>query len=147
MTKRRNGQAGNAIIEFALGLGVLWLLFSGVYKFGYSFYLYNKLETSVSVASEFACRQNYDTGNPSAFSNTIKNLVVYGDVNGGTKPVVPGLTTANVGVAINPVGSIPTDITITIQNYTLSAIFQSWTLNGKPRVTTVYMGKVVCATC
>jgi hypothetical protein len=138
---------GSSIVEFAVGIGVLWLLFSGVYQFGYSFYIYNKLQTNVNNAAVFATWYTYDVSNTSAFSTGLKNLVVYGSLASGTKPVVPGLTTGNVDIQINPIGGYPTDITIRIKNYQIASIFARYMLQDKPRVTTLYMGKIACSAC
>jgi Flp pilus assembly protein TadG len=138
---------GSSVLEFALAWSVLWLLFSGIWQFGYAFYVYNRLQTSTSNAAILAARLTYDTGNPSAFTNTIKNLVVYGRTTTGTKPLVPGLSTGNVNVSVNPQGGMPTDVTITIQNYSIDTIFKIYALTNKPRVTTLYMGQIVCTTC
>ena len=53
------------MVEFALGIGLLWLIFAAVYTFGYSFYIYNKLETAASDAALYGSRLTYDTGRPS----------------------------------------------------------------------------------
>ena len=58
---RSHSRHGSAVIEFALGWSVLWLLFSGVYQFGYAFYTYNSLLTSVANAAELGSKLDYDT--------------------------------------------------------------------------------------
>jgi hypothetical protein len=74
-------------------------------------------------------------------------MVVYGNTTAGTSPIVPGLSTSNVTVNVNPQGTLPTDITITINNFTIDAVFARFTFNGKPRATAVYMGQITCSTC
>ena len=145
---RTRRERGNALIEFAIGWSVLWLLFAGVWQFGYSFYVYNTLMTSVAGAAELGSKMDYDTGNPTNFSTALQNMVVYGDETAGTTPIVPGLTTSNVNVAVTlDAQSMPRDVTITIQNYTINAIFQSFTPTNKPRATTKFFGQVSCSTC
>lgn len=149
--RRGKPQRGNVLIEFALGWSVLWLLFGGLYQFGYSFFVYNQLQTAVANAAELGSKLDYDisdTGNPTRFQQTLQNMVVYGDETAGTTPIVPGLTTSNVNVLVTlDAQSIPRDITITISNYTYSAIFASFTPLNKPRATTKYFGEVICSTC
>ncbi len=140
-------ERGNALLEFALGWSVLWALFAGIYQFGYSFYVYNTVMTSVANAAEMGSKMTYDTANPSQFSTALQNMVVYGNTTAGTSPIVPGLSTANVGVSVNPAGGMPTDITITINSYTIDAVFTRFTFNGKPRATAAYMGNITCSTC
>ncbi len=114
--------------------------------------------TSAANAAELGSKLSYDVANPAAYSTSLQNLVVYGTTTAGTNPIVPNLSTSNVGVAVNPTtgpscnaGSgttpCPQDITITINSYTINAIFTNFALNGKPRVTVAYTGQVTCSTC
>lgn len=148
MSKR---ERGSAVIEFALGWTILWLIFSGLFQFGYSFYVYNVLQTAVANAAELGSRIEYDTadtGSPTNFQKTLRNMVVYSDETAGTTPIVPGLTTSNVNVVVTlDAQSIPRDVTVSISNYTISAIFSSFTPVNKPRATTKYIGEVICSTC
>jgi len=144
---KNKSERGTATLEFALGWALLWALFAGVYQFGYSFYVYNVVMTSVANAAELGSKMTYDTGNTSQFTTAVTNMVVYGDTTAGSKPLVPGLSTSNVTVSVNAKDSMPTDITISITNFTIDAFFAKFTFNGKPRATTVYLGHIVCSTC
>jgi len=146
-TNKNKSERGNALLEFALGWSILWALFAGIYQFGYSFYVYNTVLTSVANAAELGSKMTYDTASPSTFTTALQNMVVYGNTTAGTSPIVPGLATSNVTVNVNPSGSIPTDITITINSFTIDALFTKFTFNGKPRATAVYMGQISCSTC
>jgi Flp pilus assembly protein TadG len=146
-TIKNKSERGNALLEFALGWSILWVLFAGIYQFGYSFYVYNSVLTSVANAVELGSKMTYDTANTSQFSTALQNMVVYGNTTAGTSPIVPGLSTSNVTVNVNPQGTLPTDITITINNFTIDAVFARFTFNGKPRATAVYMGQITCSTC
>lgn len=143
---RNKSERGNALLEFALGFSILWAVFAGVYQFGYSFYVYNAVLTSVGNAAELASKMTYDTANPSQFTTAIQNMVVYGNTSAGTTSIVPGLGPSNVTVTASPV-AMPTNVTITINNFTIDAVFTRFTFNGKPRATTVYMGNITCSTC
>lgn len=146
--KRKKTQRGNALIEFAIGWSVLWLIFAGIYQFGYSFYIYNVLQTQVANAAELGSVLPYDTSNPSAFTTTLQNMVLYSDETAGNSPCVPGLTAANVNVnAKTDAKGTPSDVTVNIQNYTISAIFASFTPVNKPRATVKYLGDVICSGC
>jgi hypothetical protein len=63
-------------------------------------------------------------------------MVVYGNTSpaNGDQPVVPGLTTSMVNdVVINwDSGNVPTDCTVSINSYTIDAVFTTFTLSGKP---------------
>jgi Flp pilus assembly protein TadG len=146
-TIKNKSERGNALLEFALGWSILWALFAGIYQFGYTFYVYNTVLTSVANAAELGSKMTYDTASPSTYSTALKNMVVYGNTSAGTTPIVPGLATSNVNVAVNLAGTIPTDLTITINSYTIDAVFTTFTFNGKPRATAIFMGQISCSTC
>ena len=146
-TIKNKSERGNALLEFALGWSILWALFAGIYQFGYSFYVYNTVLTSVANAAELGSKMTYDTASPTTYSDALKNMVVYGSTTAGTTPIVRGLATSNVTVTVNLAGTIPSDVTITINNYTIDVVFTTFTFNGKPRATTVFMGQVSCSTC
>ena len=146
MKRHNRSERGNALLEFALGWSLLWFLFAGVYQFGFSFYVYNTVLTSVGNAAELGSKLTYDTANPGQFTTAIQNLVVYGNTTAGTTPIVPGLSTANVTVTVTPAG-MPTALTVSISNFSVDAVFTHFTFNGKPRASTAYMGQITCSTC
>ena len=144
---RRNSERGHAVLEFALGWSLLWIMFSGVYQVGYAFYVYNVLMTSVAGAAQLGARLGYDMASPSAYTTKLKNMVVYGDTTAGTTPIVPNLTTGNVNVTMSPATGTPQDVTVTISSYTINGLFTSYTLTNKPRATMLYYGQISCSTC
>ncbi len=146
-TLRNKSQSGNAILEFAIGWSLMWALFAGIYQYGYTMYVYNALMTSVSNAAQLGSKLDYDTASPNTFTTSVTNMVLYGDTTAGSHTIVPRLTASNVSVSVNPVDSMPTDITITINNFQVDAVFTTFTFNNKPRVTAVYMGHITCSTC
>ncbi len=146
-------RGGNAMLEFAIGSGVLVAAFVGTFQFGYSFLQYNNLENAVVRSAHYAALIDYHSANDtpdSAFQTAVQNMVLYGSPTAGTTPVLPGLTTSNVRVTACGVvnacpgyGSalgIPQEITVSISGYTINAIFAQNTLNGKPTVTFEYQG-------
>lgn len=144
----RRSERGNALLEFALGWWFIWLLFSGVYQIGYSYYVYNSLLTAVADAAELGSKLGYDNGSPGAYTTALKNMVVYGDEAAGATPIVPNLTTAMVTVNVTTQGSVgvPSDVTIYISGYTIDALFSKYSLTAKPRATTAYFGQFTCST-
>lgn len=149
---RRQKQGGNAILEFAIGWSVLWMLFAGVYQYGYSFYIYNRLLAAVGNAVQLGAKIDYDTCNSAAYTTTLQNMVLYADETAGTTPIVSGLTASQVNVSVTTSGSdnIPTDVTITIGSadtpYQIDGIFGKISLTGKPRATAKYYGRAYCST-
>ncbi|MBZ5601489.1 MAG: pilus assembly protein [Acidobacteriia bacterium] len=148
--KRRKRERGNAVLEFAIGWSVLWAIFGGVYQYGYSFYVYNRLMTAVSNAAQLGSKIGYDTGNSSDFTGKLQNMVLYADETAPSSPspIVSGLTASNVSVAVSTdAQGMPRDVTVSIVNYKIDGFFGSITLNNKPRATVLYFGQITCSTC
>lgn len=146
-TSHKKSERGNALLEFALGFSVLWALFAGIYQFGYTFFVYNRLMTTVTNAAALGAKLQYDTGNTSQFSSAVTNMVLYGSTSAGTSVIVPGLANSNVSVNANLLNSMPTNVTVSINNFSVNALFTTFTFNGKPSVTMPYMGQITCSTC
>ena len=146
--KQGRGERGSALVEFALSFFTVWMIFSGVYTFGYSFYVYNRLEMAVSNAALVGAGYDYDSSNPAAYTTAVRNMVLYGDVNAGTALVVPGLTAANVQVSVGKdANQVPRDVQVSISNYQLSAVFRRLTLVDKPRAVARFTGRWLCTGC
>src|SRR5579864_6660512 len=147
--RRWGNRAGSAILELALGSTILVTVFTSAFQYGYIFYQYNGLENAVANGAHYAALRPYDQqcSTPSStYSDSVKNMVVFGDPTGtNTTPVVKNLTTGNVTVTIGSVGSAgttftPTSVTVAITGYTINAVVGSFTLTGKPSVTYAYQG-------
>jgi Flp pilus assembly protein TadG len=147
--RNKKGERGHAVVELALVWSFLWLMITGVYQFGNAFFIYSRLEAAASNAAMLGSRLNYDVSDLGASLKTkVQNMAVYGNPNGGSTPLAPNLTTANVEVNIRTLGSspaVPTYVTITIKNYTITNLFHNFALPDKPRVTAAYAGNVVCS--
>jgi Flp pilus assembly protein TadG len=137
---RRNG---SAVIEFAVGAGVLLTAFGGTFEFGYTLAEYNKLETAVAQGARYASMVPYDssTATPTAgFLSSVKNMVLYGMPAAGDSAIVHGLTDANVHLNVVFANGVPSSMQVSITGYTINALFGTHTLTGKPQVTYPYQG-------
>src|SRR5260370_36280994 len=101
----RSSQHGQALLEFAVSFFLIWLMFSGLYQFGYAFYVYNNLVAGVSSAAAMGARMDYDKSAPAAAKAQLTNLVIYGTTIAGSHTLVPKLTAANVHVIFTPADS------------------------------------------
>ena len=134
---------GNAMIEFALGSGILVLAFVGTFQFGYTFLQYNSLENAIARGARYASLVPYDsttTTPTAAFSSAVKNMVLYGSPTAGSSPVMPGLTATNVNLTVTFTNGVPGAMTVSISGYTINAVVATYTLTNKPRITYVYQG-------
>lgn len=142
MTNRR--RRGNVMVEFAVSFSLLFAVLAGVYQFGYSLFLYNKIQTGVRAGARYASLRTYDsaTGAPSeAFLTAVRNTVIYGNPAGGTRPAAPGLVPENIRVTVTMFRSTPEAVTIDVDNYRLNAVFGSYDLRGRPALTVPYVGR------
>lgn len=141
--RRGRKRSGTAIVEFALGSGVLLAAFSGTFEIGYTLIQYNKLETAVAQGARYASMVPYDsaTATPSAaFSSAVRNMVLYGSPVTGTSPVLSGLTAGNVNLIVTFANGVPSAVEVSITGCTINALFMTYTLTGKPAVTYPYQG-------
>jgi Flp pilus assembly protein TadG len=140
LTRNRDG---NAMLEFALGAGMMVAVFTGTFQFGYTFLQYNNLQNAVARGAHYAALVPYDsaTTTPSAaFKTAVQNMVLYGTPTAGTSPVLSGLTASNVNFTVTFTNGVPSAMTVSITGYTINSIFSSSTLTNKPQVTYTYQG-------
>ncbi|HEY2013968.1 MAG TPA: TadE family protein [Bryobacteraceae bacterium] len=139
MSRRR----GNSVLEFALGSGVLLAVFTGTFRFGYTMFQYNRLETAVAQGARYASLVPYDsaTTTPSSnFRTAVQNMVLYGSPAAGTHPVLSDLTASNVSLTVTFTNNTPSAMTVALTGYTINGLFGTSILAGKPKVTYPYQG-------
>jgi Flp pilus assembly protein TadG len=148
LKRRKNGQSGAAIIEFALGSSFFLALFTATFQFGYTYYVYNDLMSAVRAGARYGSIAVYDDSSPtvnnspaSTFLDEVRNVTVFGSPSGGTQPIVPGLTTDNVNVNVAFFDGQPRMVTVSIRNYQIDSIFGIWTANNKPAASFLYTGR------
>ena len=144
--RRRAGQRGNVIVEFALAFPLLFVFLGGMFQFGHAFYVYNELQSAVRAGVRFAAQADFDGGTGGAtFRTQVRNMVVYGSPSSsGPPPLVNGLTTGNVAVNWQADGAgIPQTVTVNISDFTIYAVWGSFTLSNKPRSTFIWLGQFV----
>ena len=129
--KRRNRQAGSALIELAGSLILLMTLLTGIFQTGYTFYTYENLVHAVRAGARYASLGVRGSSNDSEFATSVRNLVVNGDPQvRGAKPIVPGLTPEQVEVVFEPAAA-----TVSVRGFVIDALFAKVRLNGRPTVT------------
>ena len=141
----KRDERGLQLVELAIVLPVLVLLFAAAAEFGRYFYEYTTLAKGSRVAARFlaTARTNGDD------DACAKNLVVYGNLAGTGNAIVTGLQTSNVEITRVPTGtSVPNTVTIKIINYQHTPLFDlggltkssaTLSINVKPSVTMRYL--------
>src|SRR5260370_17858929 len=132
LTRNRDG---SAMLEFAIGSGVLIAAFTGTFQFGYSFLQYNNLENAVARGTRYAAIATYDsatTAPSDAFKAAVQNMVLYGSTSAGTTPVGPGLAPSNVNFTVTFPNAVPSATPVSITGYNINLVFPSPTLPINP---------------
>jgi hypothetical protein len=123
----KRDERGVQLVELAIVLPVLVVLFAAVAEFGRYFYEY----TTLAKGSRVAVRYLATAITNGDCDGAAKNLVVYGNFAGTGNPIVTGLRTSNVKITrhdglIPPnlmTGGIPNTVTIEIIDYQHAPVF------------------------
>ena len=144
---KRGGEHGHAMLELAVSAAVMVACLSGTFQFGYTFYVYNQLVTAVGNGGRYAAIRTYRAASQQDVERgkaAIRNLVVYGDAQpgAGAAPVVPNLSPEQVDVqwVLDPSGA-PSAVGVAIANYSVNAVFRTFTFAGRPGVEFPYVGR------
>jgi Flp pilus assembly protein TadG len=87
--RTNKNERGSTLVEFAIGATVFLTAMFAVLEFGRALWVHNALSDAARRGARYAVL------NPQSSEQAVKNVVVYGDPAGGTKPLVENLTTAN----------------------------------------------------
>jgi Flp pilus assembly protein TadG len=133
-------ERGTAAVEFALTFALLWTLLTGCFRVGYSIYTYENLVSAVAAAARYAAHVDFDEPDHT-FVGRICNMAVYGSPTGGGTPVAPSLTTGQIQVTwTRDAAGVPLTLTVSIRNYSIDALFHTFTWTGKPVTTVRFAG-------
>lgn len=111
----RKNEEGKTLVEFAIAGGVFLMIMFGVIEFGRLYWTHSALRDAARRGVRYASIRRSDAAGQQA----VKNMVVYGNPNGGTTPLVNGLTTSNVALEyVNYDGvQLSSRATVKITNY------------------------------
>ncbi len=101
--KLKARQRGTALVEMALVTPILLVLLLVTADLTRAFIDHNTVTKAVRNGARYLAANAFQgtTGVvniDATLSNETRNLVVYGSINGGVSPVVPGLTVANITI-------------------------------------------------
>ena len=149
----RRDELGVQLVEIAIVVPILLMLFAAVGEFGRYFYEYTTLAKAARVGGRFMAAKSIDSVGTNWVAQT-KNLVVYGNTAGSGTPVLPGLSTSNVDVTFaggtyNAGNGVPTTVTVTFHGYKHQPVFDlgklikskklSLNVDIKPSITMRYL--------
>ncbi len=145
--KQRSTQRGHAMLELAICAGVLVMFLSGIFQFGYTLYLYNRLVTVVGNGARYAAQRTYRAASQRDIERgnaAIRNMVVYGDPQPTpeSQPILPHLDPHQVEVNwVKADDGVPSAVDLTVRNYTVDAVFRSFSFDGRPSIEFPYVGR------
>lgn len=106
-----NNEVGSTLVEFSIAATVFLMAMFAVIEFGRALWTHNALADAARRGARYA------VVNPQTSGGDVRNVVVYGDPAGGTKPLVENLTTDNVQVNYTGFGLDVGTVQVTITNY------------------------------
>jgi len=116
LTRFRSDERGVQLVEVALVIPIMLLLFGAVAEFGRYFYEYSTAAKAARVGARFLASKSVNSG--INYELQAKNLVVYGNIGGTGDPVLPGMTITNVDVQYAGLTSgVPETVTVNIVGY------------------------------
>lgn len=152
LSRFRRNEAGVQLVEVAIVLPIMLMLFGAVAEFGRYFYEYTTLAKAARVGARYMSIKSVAKD---VWILETKRLVVYGNTAGTGTPLMTDLTIANVDVQFAggtfepPNKGVPTTVTISIINYKHQPVFDlgkltnisglSTNVDVKPSVTMHYM--------
>lgn len=120
-------EKGLQLVEAAIALPILLLLFAATAEFGLFFYEYTTLAKAARAGSRYLSVAQLTPENKTA----AQNIVVYGNPTGTGSPILPGLSPTMVKIdQAGGFGSIPNTVTIRIGGFTHDPIFDLGLLTG-----------------
>ena len=125
----RSDDRGIQLVELAIVLPVIFLLFAATAEFGRYFYEYTTLAKAARIGARYlsanAVKSSYDA--------TARNLVVYGNEAGTGSPILTDLTTTNVVITRQGgVTAIPETVTVQISGFKHQPVFDLGAMLNNP---------------
>jgi Flp pilus assembly protein TadG len=149
LNRFRRDEGGVQLVELALVVPILLMLFAGVAEFGRYFYEYTTAAKAARVGARYLAAKSA-TSTTNNWQANAKNIVVYGNTAGSGTPVLPGLSTSNVTIQYEGgTPAVPNTVKVSIVNYKHQSVFDlgkmlkqsslSLNVDVKPSVTMRYL--------
>lgn len=107
----KNKERGASLVEFSIAATVFLMVMFAVVEFGRALWTHNALADAARKGARYAVI------NPQSAIDDVKRVVVYGDAEGGTQPILENLTTDNVDVNYDGFGMDVGTVQVTIKEY------------------------------
>jgi Flp pilus assembly protein TadG len=148
LNRFRCDEQGVQLVELAIVIPILLLLFAGVAEFGRYFYEYTTLAKATRVGARYLASKSVNSA--TNYEAIAKNIVVYGNAAGSGSPILAGLSPSNVTVTYaGGTSAIPATVTVSITGFQHDPVFDlgallnnrgiSTAVGVKPSVTMRYL--------
>jgi Flp pilus assembly protein TadG len=131
LTRFRRDDRGVQLIELAIVLPIMLLLFAAVAEFGRYFYEYTTVAKGARAGARYLAAK-CATGSTTNWQANGKNIVVYGNVAGTGSPILTGLDPVNVDVQYQGNPGVPDTVTVSLINYPHQSVFDLGRLLNNP---------------
>lgn len=148
LNRFRRDENGVQLVELAIVLPILLLLFGAVAEFGRYFYEYTTVAKGARLGARYLASKSVTSS--TNYEVVAKNLVVFGNEAGTGTPILDGLTVNNVDVQyLGGTTGIPDTVKVSIVDYEHESLFDigallkvsalSMNVDVKPSVTMRYL--------
>ena len=153
LNRFRRDEQGVQLLEMAIVIPILLVLFAAVAEFGRYFHEYTTLAKASRVGARYMISKCVNSS--VNYKSLAKNIVVYGNTAGSGSAILNGLTADNVDITYQgPIAGIPDTVTVTIVNYPHVPLFDlgallrntslSLAVDVKPSITMRYLLTTPC---
>ena len=123
LNRFRRDERGVQLVELAIVLPILFMLFGALAEFGRYFYEYTTAAKAARLGARYLASKSV-TSASTDWTIPAKNLVVYGNTAGTGEPVLDNMTVANVDVQyLGGTPGVPDTVKVTIINYEHEPLF------------------------
>lgn len=148
LSRFRRDEQGVQLLEIAIVIPILLVMFAGIAEFGRYFYEYTTLAKASRLGARYLASKSVNS--ETDYKAIAKNIVVYGNAAGTGSAILDGLTPEKVIITYEGgVSGMPERVTVTIDGYVHDPLFDlgallkndalSLAIEVKPRVTMRYL--------
>lgn len=132
LNRFRRDEQGVQLLELAIVLPIMMLLFASLAEFGRYFYEYSTAAKAARLGARYLASKSATSGTKD-WEVIAKNIVVYGNAAGSGDPILPGMTTANVEVQYSGgTAGVPELVKVSIVDYQHESLFDLGALLNSP---------------
>jgi Flp pilus assembly protein TadG len=122
LSRFRRDEQGVQLLEIAIVIPILLVMFAAVAEFGRYFYEYTTLAKGSRIGARYLASKSVTSS--TNYQAIAKNLIVYGNTAGTGSPILDGLTTDNVSVTYaGGTTGLPETVTVSITGYEHDPLF------------------------